>query len=186
MNTKVEYTESLPLRKESSLVEGIFFNANDQTAVFDLQDRIYRYKNVSRNDALTVANSVSAGSEYQRFKSKFGPSESLGDYDDIEWEKVPTQVSTGNGIYINGQRFSNGANGNIEFYQPRLSLSKDVKPLQSFKVGFVVVSDNGTTGSEKKHHNLFANSFAEAVSTVEELGKMLGLEFKVKEVSVVD
>jgi hypothetical protein len=166
----VEYTEGLEIVNESSLVEGIFYNANDRTAVFDLNDRLYKYSNVGRFDVAKVATAQSAGSEYQMFKRRFGPSESLGEYDDVEWKKVDTRLSVA----------SNAITSNNVITTNHTSLNVPSSPVYSnFKVGFVV--GNQTV---MKYHNLMAVNVLDAAAKVKELGLMLDLAFKVKEVTV--
>lgn len=183
MTVQVDYTKSFEVINDSSLVDGVFYNHNDNTVTFDLNDRLYRYSNVSETDALKVAEADSAGREYQVFKRKFGPGEYLGEYDDVNWTKVdqkPTFTLSSGGGTFSGQTYTGTVNSNV------VQLNVPTQKVNKFKVGFVVVEDNGFQGSvsEIKYHTLLAASLADAVSKVEELAKMLDLVFKVKEVTV--
>lgn len=195
---EVQYTESLVIKNDSSLVEGIFYNANDKTVTFDLQDRIYRYAGVSREDALKVANATNAGGEYQLFKRKFGPGESLGDYEDISWKRVETaaniKADSISPALISSDKFSGAVTGlNLALQSPpghndngQWELNKTPAEYSKFRVGFVVVDQTEWTGSvsELKYHNLVGTSIEDAKAKVQELGSILNLEFRVKEVTV--
>lgn len=80
----------------SSLIDSVYYNANDRTAVLDVNDRIYRYSDVDRDDVEALANgrdsNGSVGAHYNRvFKTKYGPGEYLGDYDEVDYDIVPVE-----------------------------------------------------------------------------------------------
>jgi hypothetical protein len=88
--TDFTYTEEW--YPKSSLVEGVFFNANENFVVLDLNDEIYRYDDVTRDDVKKMLDADSVGSYYNLyFKQQHGPSEHLGEYDEVDWEKVPVE-----------------------------------------------------------------------------------------------
>jgi hypothetical protein len=89
----VEYTKKFDV--VSSVIEGVYFNENDNTVVLDVNDTLYKYDNVGGLDvgALAVADSV--GAYYnQTFKKKFGPAEQLGDYDEFDFVQVAVDKET--------------------------------------------------------------------------------------------
>jgi hypothetical protein len=200
----VEYTESIP-HGESSLIEGIFYNANDSTVTFDLSDRIYRYSNIKREDVMKVARAVSAGSEYQNFKRKFGPGESLGDYENIDWKKVGVNyqvssnrngpeesaisnvnidIATSNELRSNASIYTSAVNAST------ISITPTAPKPKKHKVGFTVNNDSKISASSYslgggiKHHTLLAISVEDAVRQMSELAHMLGVSLSLKEVTV--
>jgi len=74
---------------DSSVVDAVYFNSADNSVVLDLNDEMYRYTGVSRNDVENLVNAASVGAYYNvYFKRDHGPAEHLGHYDDLRWTKV--------------------------------------------------------------------------------------------------
>lgn len=88
-NETAEITKSFVV--SSSLVDEIHFNENENFAVVDLNDELYLYRGVSADDvaALVRGENGSVGAYYNRhFKTKFGPGEHLGHWEDWDFETV--------------------------------------------------------------------------------------------------
>lgn len=82
-----EYTEYF--YPNSSWIEGIYFNANTGEAVLDLNDELYLYPDVDRDEVAALAFAESPGAYYSTvFKPNFGPAEHIGNYDDVDSYKV--------------------------------------------------------------------------------------------------
>lgn len=181
---KIEYTEAMEIVNGSSLVEGIFYNANDKTAVFDLQNRIYRYQNVSRLEVAQVATADSPGQAYQRFKRRFGPSESLGDYEEILWSKVPIKTNTVVGTISSNAMVGGSVGGTTGNATATTITFPDLRnSLKRFTVGFIVVPPAGTPLVDVKYYSLYARSEDDALMQTGQLADMLGLQFKIKEIT---
>lgn len=185
---KLEYTESFEV--DSSLVDGIYYNANENSVVFDLNDELYKYSNVSYSEVKAVADAESPGRAYQDFKRKFGPSDHLGHYDYADFEKVSAKPLT---ITLNSNRpgaaigSASLAAENIQTTSLntfRLQENYNLVAQQEYSVGYVVVDEEAGYVSGIKTHKAIASSVSDAKLKVEELGKRIGLEFKVKEVTV--
>jgi hypothetical protein len=81
----------------SSLIEVVYYNANDRSAVIDVNDEWYRYTNVDKADVERLVNGEdengSVGAHYNRhFKPRFGPGEHLGSWwgwDAVSEDEVP-------------------------------------------------------------------------------------------------
>jgi hypothetical protein len=90
----------------SSLIEAVYYNANDRSAVVDVNDQWYRYTGVDQEDVERLVNGEdengSVGAHYNRhFKTKFGPGEHLGSWFDFTEVKedvvtVPSFVANPN------------------------------------------------------------------------------------------
>ena len=94
-NETVGVTKSFTV--SSTLVDQVHFNENENYAVVDLNDELYLYRGVSADDvaALVRGENGSVGAYYNRhFKTKFGPGEHLGTWDDWEFETVPVNKDT--------------------------------------------------------------------------------------------
>lgn len=73
----------------SSLVEGIFYNENDQTMVVDLNDSLYQYTGISEQVFSDFVAADSLGAHYNTVvKVNYGPADYLGNYDDLDWNRV--------------------------------------------------------------------------------------------------
>lgn len=86
----IEYTKIID--PDSSLVDGIYFDENENSVVLDLDNDLYLYEGVSAEDvaALAAGDNGSVGAYYNKvFKHKFGPSEPIGSYLEWDFELVP-------------------------------------------------------------------------------------------------
>lgn len=85
-----EYTKSYA--PDSSLIDAVYFNENNSTAILDVNDELYRYVGVDQNDVSELVDGDeygSVGAYYNRtFKPKFGPAEHLGHYSEFEASRV--------------------------------------------------------------------------------------------------
>lgn len=91
--TRFEYTRLT--EPDSSLVEGVYYNENNNAVALDLNDDVYVYRGVSReqHDALVGADSV--GAYYNTyFKKQFGPAEYLGSYWAVELDIIEVEPKT--------------------------------------------------------------------------------------------
>lgn len=94
-NETAEYTKSFSV--SSTLVDGIYFNENENYVIIDLNDELYKYDNVTADDvaALVRGDAGSVGAYYNKyFKAKFGPGTHLGEWDDWDLESVPVNKET--------------------------------------------------------------------------------------------
>jgi hypothetical protein len=98
----VQYTDYLPVN--SSAVDDLYFNGNDNTLVVDWDDSLYRYYGVTRAEAQAVqigqyggqpASHPSVGRAAQVLKTAKGPGEYLGNYNDVDFERVLTRPAAG-------------------------------------------------------------------------------------------
>lgn len=93
MHNEFEYTKAYDVT--SSLVEGVYYNENDQTLTLDLNDEYYRYSNVSPADVGRLVEQPSVGSYFNRqFKHAFGPGEYLGTWVEVNEVCVPVTKDT--------------------------------------------------------------------------------------------
>lgn len=171
---KLEYTVSFPV--VSSLVEGIYYNQNTRQITFDLNDSIYRYEDVSLEEAEKIAKSKSVGSAYSQFKKNRSIGKGgqyLGHYTEIDWEKVDASnfASQNVGISLSGNTWSSAI-------APKYSLVADVAPKKNFKVGFTI------DGGSLKHHNVKAESVDAALVEFKGLASVFGAKVVVKEVTI--
>lgn len=91
-----DFTYTREFNVSSSLVEGVFYNANDNYVVLDLNDNFYRYNDVSEDDVTNLITASSVGSYYNLdFKHKFGPGEYVGHWDDVDYDYEPVLHGTG-------------------------------------------------------------------------------------------
>ena len=82
-----EYTDYA--EPSSSLVDGVYFNANTNQIALDLNDSVYVYKNVDEADFVKFRTEPSAGRYYNtEFKVKHGPGDYLEDYGYVDFEPV--------------------------------------------------------------------------------------------------
>jgi hypothetical protein len=108
MSEVFEFTKEY-LDVESSVIDEVYFNENDNTAVLDVNDWLYLYSNVQASDIGDLLNSDSVGAYYnQVFKEKFGPAEKLGHYTDWDGVNVPvykdqSTPTTPKGLVITGE-----------------------------------------------------------------------------------
>lgn len=74
---------------DSSVIEGVYYNANDGYVVLDVGEEFYLYKTVTQADVEDLVEgdeNGSVGAYYNRvWKSKFGPGEHLGNW--YDWDE---------------------------------------------------------------------------------------------------
>lgn len=92
-NDSIEYTKTFTVY--STLIDGVYFNENDNTVVLDVDDTLYRYSNVSHADVAELVKADSVGAYYnQTFKPTFGPAEKVGYYTDVHYHSVPVKKNS--------------------------------------------------------------------------------------------
>jgi len=84
----------------SSWVDDVYYNANERYAVIDLDDNMYRYDNVSKDDVEALVKAPSVGAYYNtQFKHAFGPGTYLGNWNSVDYdvvEEVKDTINVGN------------------------------------------------------------------------------------------
>ena len=192
----------------SSLVDDIYYNANLNELVVDLNDRLYMYSNVPLSAFEDFADASSAGNHYNTvFKRAYGPSYSLGDYEDFDFEPVDHIVE----MPVSRNRAGSGSRPDSDYYtEPQrlvpghdgwgsvetVGTPKDLKvtentvihnhyslsePVEDATVRnhTVVFTSNGV----ERTHTLKADSVDDAVGQVNEIAAMLDLTFVIKSVT---
>jgi hypothetical protein len=88
----VTYTHSYDngIDFESSIIDNVFYNVNSRTAVLDINDYYYEYRDVPAEAVEDLINADSVGAHYNKvFKSAFGPSKYLGAWEECDLNSVP-------------------------------------------------------------------------------------------------
>lgn len=92
----------------SSIIEGAYFNENDNSVVLDVSNTLYRYSGVTESDVATLVyggDDGSVGGYYNSsFKKEFGPADKLGYWYDlvakrVEVDKAQTTPTTPKGLF---------------------------------------------------------------------------------------
>jgi hypothetical protein len=103
MTINFDYTKYYPVN--SSAVDAVFHNENDNTLVIDWDDELYRYSAVTKAEADAVAagnyglnTGGSVGRSCQNLKAAKGPGEYLGTYDEDEVYENRVEVKQSVGV----------------------------------------------------------------------------------------
>lgn len=189
-----EYTHNP--RVNSSAVDEVWYNADNKELAVNLHDEVYVYQNVpfARYQALVFAGSV--GRAFREVKRDYGPSEYLGYRSDLDIEQKSYAAPDMSGGYARGGLVttprtvihdatkSEPVNTNDEPVNTAGGPSEYV----SLKVEDVTTSRNHRVVFETEHgvktHDVPAESVDEAKAVVENLATLLGVDAKVKEVTV--
>lgn len=178
---------------DSSLVDEVYYNENTKELYVDLDTAVYKYSNVPPQVVADFEAADSAGSFYgQHIKRVFGPGENLGSWQFLEYEQESV-IQPQNVTVAEGESDTVAlANAGVDY----ISVG-DATPLNSFSLRpFVDTSKvegvereyvinfevDGLMG--RKTHTLKSTSVDEAVQSVLDLGKMLDLNFIVREVTI--
>lgn len=206
-----EYTEAT-VPASSFVMELIYNENNGELAVVLDADRedVYVYPKVDRATFDEFSSTDSVGGYYQReFKKKFGPSNFIGSYRDVEflWRPVNREVRTNvdmtvspdrvggrsrpepyskdNDYYKQGLVVTDGLsttiNTNVLTIHQAKAKVNEVEAPESIKYKHKVVFESD---GKVREHTLTVGSVIEAVTAIEEIADMLDLTFKVKEVTV--
>jgi hypothetical protein len=71
---------------DSSVIEGIYYNANDKTLVLDVNEEYYLWQPVLKADVDALANAESVGAHFNTvWKNRFGKGEHLGNW--YDWDE---------------------------------------------------------------------------------------------------
>lgn len=193
--SRVTYTEVFA--PDSSLVEGVYYDANTRELTVVLHDELYRYSGVGKSTVEAFKNARSAGRFYtSTVKRNYGPGEYLGsewdaDYDEVSEGAAPDMSAplydatkatidtkgTPKGLtYAEGAVITNvGETGNASTFS--LTPAPVLKTARKHKVAF-------DTPNGRREHTLLAESVEDAAGEIVKLGDMLDLDFDVKEVTV--
>ena len=84
----------------SSLVDDVYYNENENFVVIDLDDAMYKYDGVTSEDVTALVKGAdydgSVGKQYNFvFKTKHGPGEYLGQWDDVDYDLTAPIAKTG-------------------------------------------------------------------------------------------
>lgn len=169
---------------ESSLVYEAYYNENDQKLAVVLDGGYgYVYPNVPKHVFDTLVTSASPGGIYNyTLKRNYGPSESLGYVGYENRREFRTLVGAATVGTPKGLTYASDAKvTGIDLSAGRVTLTTvPGNTERKFAVTFEV---NDQTRS---HTPAGVNTFGEAEDAILEIGSMLGLEFKVKEIALVE
>lgn len=184
MTVAFKYTEHFA--PNSSWVDDIYYNDKESFVVFDLDDSLYRYENVTRDEVVKAAEADSPGTYFNTvWKKTYGPGHYLGEYDEIDFlpDRTPAEVS---GPTLVGKDFdSTAVTKDLDEPTKEFSLqSPEVAPVYlgkhvgekkpSFTVGFEWV------GELREHVFTDAESPEDALAKLDEVAQMLDQTFDVK------
>ena len=189
--TQFEYTHTK--RVNSSAVDGVVYNVNTKKLAVNLHGEVYVYNNVplSRYEALVTAPSV--GRFFREIKSDYGPSEYLGRNTSVTYQtgsvEAPSMAALGTPKALT---LAEGVTVNNSF----ITLSTPTQTRTT--LGLPDVVESTPVGTTRRHSVLFnvegltadreygvdATSVDEAVAALTEAVAALGLDVKVKEVTV--
>lgn len=191
--SRVTYTEVFS--PDSSLVEGVYYDANTSELTVVLHDELYRYSNVDKRVFNEFKNAHSAGRFYAaNVKRTYGPGEYLGTSWDVEYDEVsegaaPDMTSP---LYDAAEAAVSGTKGTPKGLTYAVgavvtnvgdtgtfSLTPTDAAVQTRKHKVVFETDTGV-----KTHTLQAGSVDEAAWAVRDIGAMLDVDLTVKEVTV--
>lgn len=163
----------------SSAIDDLYYNENTQELTVDLDDRIYRYSGVPKDEYYTFLNAASAGNHYGGyFKRTYGPGEFIGDWDEISFEReaVKSQsIGTPQNFVHTGQTLvTNVVASNTANYSLTAPASTNTR---DHVVKFVA------NGAERVH-TVKTTTVDEAVKAINDIAAMLDLTFTVKSVTV--
>lgn len=172
----------------SSAVDEVYYNENTGDLYVDLNNYVYRYSNVpvSKVDEFEVADS--AGSFYaSEIKPNFGPSENLGYWSALEYIEVDVDEPVETAVAV--PHFTIHGNGavtqNVPVKAETFSLKPFAEPVRVEGVEREYIVTFEVEGIvDFKRHTLKSTSVDEAVAAVLDLGKMLELNFVVREVTI--
>lgn len=77
----------------STAVDNLFYNANDRYLVIDWNDYLYRYDDVSLDEARNVADANSVGAAASELKKAKGPGTYLGRFFEVAFDEVAEVVT---------------------------------------------------------------------------------------------
>jgi len=201
-----DYTDVL-LDVDSTLVDEIYYNANDKSMLVDLDDTVYHYTDVPVEVFEAFKASSSKGRFYGRkIKSSYGPGTKVGHYTEVEAREVdkvkaPVLASVGAAPLPNWER-PRDASGRFQSSGLRVKTPEPVAPVTGLYTTLRTV--DSTPGVENvagqtrthviaftlkgkdrvKYHTVQANSVDEAVSLLSDAAEALDATFTVKEVTV--
>jgi hypothetical protein len=201
--TNFEFTKDYP-SIDSSAVDDLYYNANDNTLVIDWDDEMYRYSDVTEAEADAVADGTygnangSVGRAAQALKVSKGQGEYLGNWIDVDFDKVVVKekVLAGNGLVA-----KNLADATREYslQTPRRLATEavaDESPTKEFSlqtphltvvpdndaladVTFTVVFSLGSSSGEREYVADTTEGMAEAIEELHDYISRVGLSGKV-------
>lgn len=81
--------------KDSSYVQAVYHNENEDFVVVDLDGTYYKYNNVPADAVADLVSAYSVGAHFNTdFKTTYGPSEELGEWFDVTEYAVPANKNT--------------------------------------------------------------------------------------------
>lgn len=180
-----EYTEAFEqdLDFNSSVIDGIYYNSNNNQVCLDINDELYVYEVNSRDDVTELVNAESLGTYYnKRFKHIFGPGRYIG-----KWSlKLLDRVDVIEPSHEDPTKFINIAGDGSVFITNGVLPSSEINssvitfnPNRRHEVVFTV--EDGTV---EKTATFTVNSVPAAVAELGNLAKMLDIKFNVKRVTV--
>lgn len=166
---------------DSSLVDGLYYNENTRQLAVDLQDRVYVYSSVPKAVADEFVSAPSKGGYFRGFKSRFGPSEFLGDWEYIDFEEESFKPAPSDGRFVTG--------GGTEPL-PSTPTTSSTSGSTGVTLTFPTTSTNNLrkhtvvfeAGGKEHEHNLNVASVDEAVNGLKVIADMLGVPMTVKRV----
>lgn len=181
MSYDFEYTTERDV--DSSAVDQLFYNENEQYLVVDWKDELYRYDGVTREEFEKVANgehsgwgSKSVGRAAQQLKASKGPGKYLGNYNETTERKVAVRhLSSVSASTVTSTPSPYAPKDLKTDSTKEYSLRTPLAPAATYEVYF-----NGG----KSHTPSGVNSVEEAVAALEEVSKILGVNFKAEKVVV--
>lgn len=192
--TNIAYTRQVAIGN-SSLVDEVYYNENTRDLYVDLDGPVYKYRGVPVEVVDKFEAAASAGAFYNtEIKRVFGPGDDLGHWEHLDYDAEDVEVkTTGLTVYNAGNipaQTVYHAGGIVSATTPNtVHNTFSLKPFpegikvegveREYAVTFEVIGI-----LDHKTHTLKASSVDEAVQTVLDLGKMLGLNFIVREVCI--
>ena len=187
------YTSSLGGVVSSAAVDAVYYDRDSENLAAVLHGVVYVYSNVRELEYWKLTrgsgHSGSIGAAFAEFKKDFGPANNWGSVQNVNFraEEDPANVlqfpvGTPKGLtYAEGATVTNV--GQESHVTTIYNLSSPESPVGNTRGKYRVVFDvvDGKTGVP---NTLEADSVEDAVAQTTEIAQMLGLEFKVKEVTV--
>lgn len=189
--TNFEYTKTFDV--DSSLIDEVFYNANDNTVVLDVNNEMYRYSNVTLQAVEDLVNGKgyngSVGAHYNSlFKKTYGPGEDLGGWYVVDGIKVPVQndwsgTAVPKAMTTNEARVDNNL-PTVEYsLQPLADFKSDAEAVRS-TVFFTIYGTGDKVFEYKSNKDEVAEAVAEVndhVSKIGAHGKVLKVVFEFSE-----
>lgn len=203
MTTIFEYTDFADT-DNSSFVDFVHYNSNDNSVAIEFTDDVYVYDGVSESDYRALVEADSVGAHYNTvFKHRYGPGTHLGSWKEVEYEEAKQVVSTP--TTPKGLNFDTAETPTKEYSLASVSpirsepvLLDDVKvdePTREFSLAPVGSRVASTTDGNETYEVIFnggrsftpkgnITSVDDAVWALNEIGDMLDVEVKVEKVVV--